>query len=217
MRNSPIEATDKTPWLLGGQKLSNKIPWFRGQADHMEQENQILEKLFWSEAGQSSALISVDFHSGFGLRDRIWFPFSYTQTPFDDLAEMAALTHLLEETYPYHIYQIEPQSKGYLLSGDIWDYFYLNFKKKNPQSVFLPLTLEMGSWSWVRKNPAQIFSRHGAFNPMKEHRLKRTYRRHHLLFDFLLRALRSNQTWSKFDSHMKLKFESLGLQRWYQN
>ena len=30
-----------------------------------------------------------------------------------------------------------------------------------PERVFLPLTLEMGSWLWVKKNPRQLFSRHG--------------------------------------------------------
>ncbi len=121
------------------------------------------------------------------MRDRLWFPFSNTVRPFDHLAEMHALTHLLEQTHPYHIYQIEPQSKGYLLNGDMWDYLYLDYISKN-KGVFIPLTLEMGSWSWVRKNPLQIFSRDGVFNPIKEHRVKRTYRRHHLLFDFLLKA-----------------------------
>jgi len=215
MRNSPIQAVDKTPWLLGGQNNTPHLPWYRGKKDKLEKENQILKSVFMAATNESPCIIAVDFHSGFGLKDRIWFPFSYTATPFDDIPEMAALTNLLEQTHPYHIYQIEPQSKGYLFNGDMWDYFYLEIKKKKKSAIFLPLTLEMGSWAWVRKNPAQLFSRHGAFNPIKEHRLKRTFRRHHLLFDFLLKALRSNEVWAKLPTASRQKFESFALERWY--
>ena len=45
--------------------------------------------------------------------------------------------------------------------------------------VFLPLTLEMGSWLWVKKNPRQLFSRHGIFNPLIEHRQQRVLRHAH--------------------------------------
>jgi hypothetical protein len=215
MRNSPVKAIDKVPFLLGGHRYSNKLPWYQGSLGQLELENQVLEKVFLREVAASNCVISIDFHSGFGMKDRLWFPFSFTKTPFDHLPEMQALTHLFEQTHPYHIYQIEPQSKGYLLNGDMWDYLFLKFKEKNNKSVYIPLTLEMGSWSWVRKNPLQIFSRDGAFNPVKEHRLKRTYRRHHLLFDFLLRALYSNDVWSKLDVGLKSKHEQIAMERWY--
>lgn len=216
MRNSPVLAVEKIPFLLGGHRISSKLPWFQGTKNKLEWENEALVSFFRSEVTQSPCVVSVDFHSGFGMKDRLWFPFSYTSTPFDNLPEMHALAHLLEQTHPYHIYQIEPQSKGYLLNGDIWDFLYLDFKSKNKNAIFIPLTLEMGSWSWVRKNPAQIFSRHGAFNPMKEHRIKRTYRRHHLLFDFLLKAIHSHEVWSQLDSIMRHRHDQLGLERWYQ-
>lgn len=215
MRNSPIKAVDKIPFLIGGQRWSNKFPWFQGEEDRIEIENQAVIDLFFQNAAKSATVLSMDFHSGFGMKDRLWFPFSYTKKPFEHLPEMKALTHLLEQTHPYHIYQIEPQSKGYLLSGDLWDYIYLEFKKINSKATYLPITLEMGSWNWVRKNPLQIFSKHGAFNPIKEHRLKRTYRRHHLLFDFFLRALYSNDIWAHLDENQKSKHKNLGLQRWY--
>lgn len=215
MRNSPVKAVEKTPFLIGGQRFSNKLPWYQGTADRWEPEAKAIVDLFESEVGKSSHLISIDFHSGFGMKDRLWFPFSYSSKPFDNLAEMTAITNLFEQAYPYHIYQIEPQSMGYLLSGDIWDYFYLEYLKKNPSGVFLPMTLEMGSWSWVKKNPLQLFSKAGAFNPIKEHRLKRTYRRHHLLFDFLLRALFSNEIWSQPDEAIRNRYHNLGLKRWY--
>ncbi len=216
MRNSPINAVERTPFLLGGHRISNKLPWYRGKPDLLEKESQSLITIFTKEAAQSSCVVAIDFHSGFGMKDRLWFPFSYTSTPFDDLPEMNALTDLFEQTHPYHVYQIEPQSQGYLLNGDLWDFLFFEFKKGNKFATFLPLTLEMGSWTWVRKNPLQIFSKHGAFNPIKEHRIKRTYRRHHLLFDFLLKAINSHEVWSKLDGGLRLKHEQLGLKRWYK-
>src|SRR5688572_5310654 len=30
MRNAPVEARDKVPFLLGGQRLSPRLPWYRG-------------------------------------------------------------------------------------------------------------------------------------------------------------------------------------------
>lgn len=215
MRNSPINATEKVPFLLGGHRYSNKIPWYRGVDGRLEPENQALKAIFKKEVAQSACAVAVDFHSGFGMKDRLWFPYSYTKKPFGNLAEMHALSHLFEQTHPYHIYQIEPQSEGYLLNGDMWDYLYLDFINNNKSGVFLPITLEMGSWSWVRKNPLQLFSKHGAFNPIKQHRIKRTYRRHNLLFDFLLKAAYSNKIWSELDSQFKQKHQKLGLERWY--
>ncbi|MCC7403234.1 MAG: DUF2817 domain-containing protein [Bdellovibrionales bacterium] len=217
MRNSPIRAIDDTPPLVGGQRITNKLPWFQGAPDSFEPENQAVIEAFESEVKSSRCAVALDFHSGFGLKDRLWFPFSYTTKPFDSLSELHALTYLFEQTHPYHIYQIEPQSHGYLLNGDMWDYLYLEFHKASTAGLFLPVTLEMGSWSWVRKNPLQIFSKHGAFNPIKEHRLKRTYRRHHLLFDFLLKALYSNSTWSELDEPTKRKHHQLGIERWYSD
>ena len=84
--------------------------------------------------------------------------------------EMYALRMMLEETHPHHGYSFEPQSHQYLLHGDLWDCAY----DRTPAGhVFLPMTLELGSWLWIRKNPRQLFSRHGIFNPMKEHRTRR--------------------------------------------
>lgn len=216
MRNSPIDANESTPFLIGGQKYSSKLPWYRGSAEKLELESEALINTFKKKAFGSSCVISVDFHSGFGLKDRLWFPFSFTSTPFHHFSEMHALANLFEQTHPYHIYTIEPQSKGYLLSGDIWDFLYLEYLKENNTGVFIPLTLEMGSWTWVRKNPLQLFTKHGAFNPIKEHRIKRTYRRHHLLFDFLLKAVNSNQIWSQLDEQFKSHHQNLGLEKWYK-
>ena len=83
----------------------------------------------------------MDCHSGFGFRDRIWFPYAHRRAP------------------------IEPQSQQYFAHGDLWDHLYMQ-SCAQAQGIFLPLTLEMGSWLWVKKNPRQLFSRHGIFNPL---------------------------------------------------
>ncbi len=216
MRNAPVEAQEKVPFLLGGQRFSKRLPWYRGETGVLEQENQILFDKFFEDCGKSRCIVSIDFHSGFGLKDRLWFPYSKTRKPFEHLAEMHSFTSLFERTHPYHIYQIEPQSAGYLLHGDVWDYLYME-NLKNNSGVFLPLTLEMGSWMWVKKNPLQLISRTGLFNPIKAHRTKRIYRRHHILFDFVLRALHSFPAWAELNPSLRKQHEQWAQRRWYEN
>ncbi|MDO9354483.1 MAG: hypothetical protein Q7T55_12360, partial [Solirubrobacteraceae bacterium] len=78
----------------------------------------------------------------------------------------------------------------------------------------LPLTLEMGSWLWVRKNPRQLFSRHGLFNPMIEHRQKRVLRRHLVWLDFIARAAASHARWLPTGAERARQHE-LAMARWY--
>jgi hypothetical protein len=35
----------------------------------------------------------------------------------------------------------------------------LAYDRTPPQNLFLPMTLELGSWLWIKKNPRQLFSR----------------------------------------------------------
>ena len=86
---------------------------------------------------------------------------------------------------------MEPQAQAYTIRGDLWDHLYDSYGEAHGDGVFVPLTLEMGSWLWVRKNPVQALSALGPFNPVVPHRLRRTLRRHLLLFDFLYRAVAS--------------------------
>lgn len=193
MRNAPIEAEDKVPFLLGGHYWSNKIHWFRGR--EVQVETKFLFHIVENILKQSDCLVSLDVHSGFGFRDQLWFPFAGNYKKFTQVTQMFLLFELFEKSHPYHMYKIEPQSKNYLTHGDIWDYCFKHFKKEN--QVYLPLTLEMGSWIWVKKNPWQIFSKTGLFNPIKAHRMNRTLRRHRPFFDFLLHALNASSTWTE--------------------
>ena len=95
---------------------------------------------------KSPLVIALDLHSGFGIHDRLWFPYAYRKQPFAALPEAHALKALFDRCYPHHFYKIEPMSQQYVISGDLWDYLYLQFQQQaGSDAVFMPLTLEMGS------------------------------------------------------------------------
>jgi len=193
MRNAPVEAQEKAAWLLGGQRYSPRLPWYRGAAGVLEQENQLLLSYAQSHF-QAPFLLALDCHSGFGRTDRLWFPYAKSaRQPIAHLAQMHRLRELFFQTYPQQNYIFEPQSRHYLCHGDIWDYLY--DQALQSELTFLPLTLEMGSWNWVRKNPFQLLRSHGLFHPVKPHRIKRVLRSHLILFDFLLHATAAAPDW----------------------
>lgn len=194
MRNAPVQAVEGAPFLVGGQRLSERLPWYRGPAGApMEAEAQALCQVVQAELLSRPFSIALDCHSGFGMRDRIWFPHAYTRAPFEQLAEVHALAALFEDAYPHHAYVFEPQCRQYLAHGDLWDHLWLGAGA--PRKVFLPLTLEMGSWRWVRKSPRQILSRLGIFNPLPPDRLQRVRRNHLLWLNFLCRAAHTWRDW----------------------
>jgi predicted deacylase len=89
MRNSPVQASENVPFLLGGQRMTRLLPWFRGAfGAPMEAESRALCKLVEEELLPRSFSLALDCHSGFGLRDRIWFPHAHTSTPIAHLAEV---------------------------------------------------------------------------------------------------------------------------------
>jgi hypothetical protein len=214
MRNAPVEALEPVPFLVGGQRISSRLPWFRGKnTGIMEPENQAVSEVVHDELMNRNFSVSVDCHSGFGVRDRIWFPFAHRRAPIAHLAEMQALKTTFVQSNHHHRYVIEPQSLQYLAHGDLWDYLYLQSCEQS-QRLFLPLTLEMGSWLWVKKNPRQLFSRHGMFNPLLEHRQQRVLRQHLLLLDFLSRAACGHRLW--LPTHeLRAQHHAQALQDWY--
>lgn len=198
MRNAPIDADIKPNLpLIGGHRVSNRLPWYRGVENAaLELEAQALSTFVRRELGASRFAISLDLHSGFGMVDRLWFPYAFSRRPFAHVETMFALKLRLDRSLPNHFYLVEPQSRQYVTHGDLWDYLFLERQDVGRAGVFLPLTLEMGSWLWIKKNPRQLFSALGIFNPMIPHRLQRTLRRHLALLDFLLRAAVSHDNWS---------------------
>jgi hypothetical protein len=217
MRNSPVHAEKMSPLaLFGGHRISPKLPWYRGPAGApMETEANALCDLVRSELFTSKVALALDVHSGFGTKDRVWFPYAKTKKPFPHIAEVLALKLMLDRTYPNHIYIVEPQSAQYTTHGDLWDYLYDENKKKENGGFFLPLTLEMGSWVWAKKDMRQIFSVLGAFNPIQPHRLQRTLRRHLLFLDFLHRAVLSSNEWLGLSKEKKEPLKRRALELWY--
>ena len=193
MRNSPTDAMEKSHFLVSGHRISPMIPWYRGKKDAgLEKENQVLIDFLKKNVFDSKVSITLDLHSGFGLKDRLWYPYSKTKEPCSKDPQIQELAKVLDEVTPHHIYQFEKQTDSYLINGDIWDHAYDLHEAHNPHNIFIPLTLEMGSWTWVKKNPLQLFSILGLFNPVKPHRHNRTMRRHLPLLDLLRRITRSD-------------------------
>lgn len=215
MRNAPIASTEGVPFLIGGQRISPRLPWYQGALDApMEAESQAVCRVVAEELFPRELSLVVDCHSGFGLNDRIWFPYAHTAVPVGCLAEIHALKEMFDQTYTSHRYFFEPQSRQYLAHGDIWDYLHQRAMEW-PQRLFIPLTLEMGSWLWVKKNPRQLFSRHGIFNPLIEHRFQRVLRRHLSWLDFLGRAAAGYRRWLPTGDLRRRHLEqALGL--WYR-
>lgn len=215
-RNAPLDVVDtdgfRAHWLAGGQRWSRHWPWFRGKNAQLEAENQVLERILVTESTKRPLVMSLDVHSGFGFEDRLWFPYAYRRKPFDQLAEVMALKLLWQRTCPHYNYRFEPQSSHYLTHGDIWDYLHKRVKDKQ---LFLPLTLELGSWNWVRKRPSQLFSRLGLFHPMVPHRLRRAVRDHQMLLQFILHAAASSSAWLPNEHNRDSLWQS-AINLWYQ-
>ncbi|MGZ5784554.1 MAG: M14 family zinc carboxypeptidase [Ramlibacter sp.] len=216
MRNAPVEANEPVPFLIGGQRISSGLPWYRGRrGEPMQAESQALCELVERELLGRKFGLALDCHSGFGMRDRLWFPYAHKRSPIPHLAHLHALEQLFQRSHVRHPYVFEPQSRQYLAHGDLWDYLYLAACKREP-GILLPLTLEMGSWLWVKKNPRQLFSRHGIFNPLIAHREQRVLRRHFALLEFMMAAAAGHHLWLP-DAHQLECHRTAALARWYSS
>ncbi len=216
MRNAPVEALGKPSFLLSGHRISKMLPWYRGALGApMEVEAQVLCDFVKAQTFNSVASICLDVHSGFGAVDRLWFPYAKTVEPFPHLAEFAGLNDLLLRTYPHHFYRVEPQAQQYTTHGDLWDYLYDEFRAQAPERMFMPLCLEMGSWMLVKKNPRQVFSALGPFNPIEPHRHRRILRRHLTLIDFLHRAVFAYPRWALLSKEDRERFPREAMALWF--
>ncbi|WP_440874658.1 M14 family zinc carboxypeptidase [Thalassotalea sp. PLHSN55] len=214
MRNAPISATDKVPWLVGGQQFSRYLPWYRGKLG-LERENQHLIGFLENDCLTRKFNLVVDCHSGFGFQDRLWLPYAYRKRPPRKVANYFALYQLWQNAYPHHAYVFEPQSRHYNTHGDLWDYVS-KIVKHQYQQPFLSLTLEMGSWNWVKKRPRQLFSYRGLFNPDVAHRWARVQRSHLVLFDFLSQASLNYQHWLP-NADNKAQLRKAAIEHWYRD
>lgn len=216
MRNAPIVAQERSAFMLGGQRLSARLPWFTGDPEQgMEPENRALESVIGELIPGRPFSVALDCHSGFGWQDQIWFPYAYRRRPMRRIASVLALKLLWEQAYPNHDYRFEPQSRHYLTHGDLWDYFYKQVNRSS-EGVFLPLTLEMGSWRWIRKRPRQLLRLDGFFNPLVPHRHKRVLRSHLTWIDFLLNAAASHENWLPVGEEQSMLREA-AIMHWYRD
>ena len=212
MRNAPLDAICHTTPLVGGHRISPLLPWYRGKHE-LAQESQILVDFVSSLVTRSSITLSLDAHSGFGLRDYLWFPYAGNIAPYRMLTQTYPLMQLFDHTYPYHAhYKMAPQSHFYTTHGDLWDYL----SKQHKKHIFIPLTLEMGSWLWVKKNPRQLFNFAGFFNPQKQHRHERILRRHTILMDFLIQAAYSSAHWLPQGQELAMQADA-AKRLWYSD
>ncbi len=78
MRNSGIEAVKPIPFF-GGQKISKRLPYFRGNG--LEPESRALIRLVHESFFEvkDAILPILDLHSGFGTIDNVWWPYAYTK------------------------------------------------------------------------------------------------------------------------------------------
>lgn len=202
-RNAPIDAEGEVPMLGGGHRISRFLPWYRGRkSGGWEEETKTLEKIVQRQIFTRSAALVLDVHSGFGMRDRLWIPYAFRKKLIGNIHQYVALKKLWERCFPSHDYIFEPQALHYVSHGDLWDYFSLQSSSFDCQ-CFLPLTLELGSWNWVKKRPQQIFNFAGLFNPQKPQRLSRVLRRHIVLLDFLLSAATNHKNWLPTEQQAK--------------
>jgi hypothetical protein len=200
MRNAPLDSEHRVYPFVGGHRLSPLLPWYRGREQApMELEAQVLMNFMQGILRQSELTLSLDVHSGFGARDFLWYPFAHDNYPFPLETEVENIKDLLDRTLPQHVYHICSQAQQYKTHGDLWDFIYDRHEDlnsfKDTAHPFIPLTLELGSWLWIKKNPLQVFMRRGLFHPIKMHRYNRIMRRHFTLFDFLLSIVQNPQSW----------------------
>lgn len=196
MRNAPIDARQRASWLVGGHRYSRLLPWYRGRLGCLEPESQVLFDWCNQLMCEGPITVIVDIHSGFGVHDQIWYPYAGQTTPFPNLPDVNALQALFDQSYPHHHhYVFSQQSEHYITHGDLWDWIFDHRQTQDPKP-FIPLTLELGSWLWLKKNPRQLTHRNGLFHPVVAHRRSRVLRQHFVLFDFLLKACESWRHWT---------------------
>ena len=217
MRNAPIVSSNAVPFL-GGQCISSHLPYYQGE-DYLEIENVHLADVVRKELWNSVFSVALDLHSGFGTQDYLWTPWAKQKGLPPHWNLYSQFFSVMDRTLKNHVYKYEPQSVQYCTHGDIWDYHFeehlekeakpgfpdvplaltllqtgrikADFGVKNP---FLPITLEVGSWAWVRKSPRALLNLRGIFNPTLPHREKRVLRRHIPFLNILMNAVAHYET-----------------------
>lgn len=168
MRNSGIKA-ERPLFFFGGQTFSDKLPFFQGKGLEIESKifMNFIDEYFFGLSNNSLAFV-LDIHSGFGFKDRMWWPYAFTKEKCPDDLLYRKMADYLRNECKQQAFIYEPQSKNYTTNGDLWDKAYIQFqegKKKMMDPKFLPWTLEIGTWNHIKARPQKIFKKRALFNP----------------------------------------------------
>lgn len=193
MRNSGVDG-ESAMRFFGGQKLSQYLPYYRGKVIQPESRTLfgfVRDHLFSAKA----RLIPIlDIHSGFGMRDSLWWPYAGKTNPCPDQNLYERTAQILCENEAGIL--PESQSEAYTIHGDLWDFLYNEYQGHSTSTQkkqrFLPFTLEIGTWAEIKKEPARLLNRRALFNPPKESKAETItrYRR------FLEKFVRLNELYS---------------------
>ncbi|TGN11059.1 M14 family zinc carboxypeptidase [Leptospira ilyithenensis] len=201
MRNSGVEA-ESAPILFGGQKWTSKLPYFRGNS--LEPESRALYRFIhqYFYPVKNAIMPVLDLHSGFGTIDHVWWPYAGTKTPCIDTPIYERMAEFLAKGKKHTRFKFGPQSETYTTHGDLWDLFYDHYIEKvlpaspKSNSRFLPLTLEVGTWSDIKDNPSKLFRKRGIFNPAKENKFETITTYRDFLRDFVLLGQSDLKDWT---------------------
>lgn len=187
MRNAPVESPLSVPFV-GGHRLSATLPYYRGDSG-LEAENLGVIGLVEQDLWKAPFSLTLDIHSGFGREDHLWTPYA-KEKGFPPLWQhYRSIQETLDRTLKNHVYRFGPQSRQYCTAGDLWDYLFDEAMRRPSNGLFLPLTLEIGSWAWLLKSPSKALLLRNLFNPAHPHRERRVLRRHLPLLNFLLNVV----------------------------
>ncbi|TGK35911.1 carboxypeptidase [Leptospira gomenensis] len=200
MRNSGVEAVRALPFF-GGQKISNRLPYFRGNG--LEPESRALFRLMQDCFFQTENAVMpvLDLHSGFGTIDNVWWPYAFTKTPCPDTPLYQKIADHLKDHCGHIHFQYGPQSETYTTHGDLWDRFYDQYRTYQglypaiSGSKFLPITLEIGTWSDIKEDPTKLFRKRGIFNPASFNKIETVGRYRGFLRDFVRLGLKKPKDW----------------------
>jgi hypothetical protein len=197
MRNAPVLSTEVHPlFFAAGQTWTPKLPWYRGNPEDMELENKALFQFVQKHLFDAPFSLALDIHSGFGMRDRMWYPYGKSMNPYPDELLARKMARYFKVTNPFHNYKFEKQSDSYLIHGDMWDYMYDQFKEKKTSTKFLPWTLEIGSWSWWLSKPHRLLNFSRMFHTNDTRKYNRVMRKHWGLLDFFKDMTIHHKTWA---------------------
>ncbi|PJE03412.1 MAG: carboxypeptidase [Leptospira sp.] len=202
MRNSGVDAEDPLPFF-GGHRISPKLPYYRGNG--MEPESRALyrfvHKYFYNV--NHSIIPVIDLHSGFGTIDHVWWPFAKSKKPCFDTPIYEKMAYYLRTVKGHDRFKYGAQSETYTTHGDLWDRFYDHYVEqiinttKNWTARFLPITLEVGTWSDLKQNPEKLFRKRGIFNPGKENKIETITGYREFLRDFALLSQTKLNQWNQ--------------------